>query len=202
MKKSLITFLLFLFLTVNAFAGSTQTNVSGSNTAIEGGYTGGATTYESGSSSTSTTNNTSNSDIKSSPPTASAPSFSSMSQDVCSSGASAGIQTFGVGVSAGKHFRDLNCERIKLSKVLYDFGMKVGAVALLCQDERVFEAMINAGTPCPIDGKIGKDAMALWKKYDHERPDYETYIQRMKKRKVVDIEINKIEADKLELHTR
>ena len=198
MKKSLITFLLFLFLTVNAFAGSTQTNVSGSNTAIEGGYTGGATTYESGSSSTSTTNNTSNSDIKSSPPTASAPSFSSMSQDVCSSGASAGIQTFGVGVSAGKHFRDLNCERIKLSKVLYDFGMKVGAVALLCQDERVFEAMINAGTPCPIDGKIGKEAMLLWKKYDHERPDYDTYIKRMKKRKV----INKKEAAKLELHTR
>ena len=202
MKKSLITFLLFLFLTVNAFAGSTQTNVSGSNTAIEGGYTGGATTYESGSSSTSTTNNTSNSDIKASPPTASAPSFSSMSQDVCSSGASAGIQTFGVGVSAGKHFRDLNCERIKLSKVLYDFGMKVGAVALLCQDERVFEAMINAGTPCPIDGKIGKDAMALWKKYDHERPDYDTYIKRMKEREVVDIKINKEEKEKLELHTR
>ena len=202
MKKSLITFLLFLFLTVNAFAGSTQTNVSGSNTAIEGGYTGSATTYESGRSSTSTTNNTSNSDIKSSPPTASAPSFSSMSQDVCSSGASAGIQTFGVGVSAGKHFRDLNCERIKLSKVLYDFGMKVGAVALLCQDERVFEAMINAGTPCPIDGKIGKDAMALWKKYDHERPDYDTYIQRMKEREVVDIKINKEEAARLELHTR
>ena len=194
MKKSLITFLLFLFLTVNAFAGSTQTNVSGSNTAIEGGYTGGATTYESGSSSTSTTNNTSNSDIKSSPPTASAPSFSSMSQDVCSSGASAGIQTFGVGVSAGKHFRDLNCERIKLSKVLYDFGMKVGAVALLCQDERVFEAMINAGTPCPIDGKIGKDAMALWKKYDFERPDYKAYVKRMEERKKVE--------PKLELHTR
>ena len=202
MKKSLITLLLFLFLTVNVFAGSTQTNVSGSNTAIEGGYTGGATTYESGSSSSSTTNNTSNSDIKSSPPTASAPSFSSMSQDVCSSGASAGIQTFGVGVSAGKHFRDLNCERIKLSKVLYDFGMKVGAVALLCQDERVFEAMINAGTPCPIDGRIGKEAMALWKKYDHERPDYDTYIKRMKEREVVDIKINKEEADKLELHTR
>jgi hypothetical protein len=202
MKKSLITFLLFLFLTVNAFAGSTQTNVSGSNTAIEGGYTGGATTYESGSSSSTTTTNTSNSDIKSSPPTASAPSFSSMSQDVCSSGASAGIQTFGVGVSAGKHFRDLNCERIKLSKVLYDFGMKVGAVALLCQDERVFEAMINAGTPCPIDGRIGKEAMALWKKYDHERPDYDTYIKRMKEREIVDIKINKEEADKLELHTR
>ena len=80
--------------------------------------------------------------------------------------------------------------------------MKVGAVALLCQDERVFEAMINAGTPCPIDGKIGKDAMALWKKYDHERPDYDTYIQRMKEREVVDIKINKEEAARLELHTR
>ena len=200
--KKLLIIILSLFIPTLAFAGSTQTNVSGSNTAIEGGYTGGATTYESGSTSSTTTTNTSNSDIKSSPPTASAPSFSSMSQDVCSSGASAGIQTFGVGVSAGKHFRDLNCERIKLSKVLYDFGMKVGAVALLCQDERVFEAMINAGTPCPIDGRIGKEAMALWKKYDHERPDYDTYIQRMKEREVVDIKINKEEADKLELHTR
>jgi len=200
--KKLLIIILSLFIPTLAFAGSTQTNVSGSNTAIEGGYTGGATTYESGSTSSTTTTNTSNSDIKSSPPTASAPSFSSMSQDVCSSGASAGIQTFGVGVSAGKHFRDLNCERIKLSKVLYDFGMKVGAVALLCQDERVFEAMINAGTPCPIDGKIGKDAMALWKKYDHERPDYDTYIKRMKEREVVDIKINKEEAARLELHTR
>ena len=200
--KKLLIIILSLFIPTLAFAGSTQTNVSGSNTAIEGGYTGGATTYESGSTSTSTTTNTSNSDIKSSPPTASAPSFSSMSQDVCSSGASAGIQTFGVGVSAGKHFRDLNCERIKLSKVLYDFGMKVGAVALLCQDERVFEAMINAGTPCPIDGRIGKEAMALWKKYDHERPDYDTYIKRMKEREVIDIKINKEEKEKLELHTR
>ena len=42
--------------------------------------------------------------------------------------------------------------------------------------------MIQAGTPCPIDGKIGKDALALWSKYDHERPDYKTYVKRMKKR--------------------
>ena len=184
--KTLLTIILILLLPTLAFAGSTQTNVSGSNTAIEGGYTGGATTYESGSSSASTTNNTSNSDIKSSPPTASAPSFSAMSQDVCSSGASVGVQTFGLGVSGGKHFRDENCERIKLSKVLFDFGMKVGAVALLCQDERVFEAMIQAGTPCPIDGKIGKEALKLWKKYEFERPDYNAYVKRMKKREKID----------------
>ena len=80
--------------------------------------------------------------------------------------------------------------------------MKVASIALLCQDERVFEAMIQAGTPCPIDGKIGKEALALWSKYDHERPDYETYIKRMKKRQVIDLEINKKESKQLELHTR
>ena len=182
---------IFLFLTLlicsnKAIAGSTQSNVSGSNTAIEGGYTGGATTYESGSTNTSTTSNSTSSNIRSAPPTANAPSFSAQSQDVCATGMSAGIQTFGIGVSGGKSFRDMNCERIKLSKVLYDFGMKVGAVAILCQDERVFEAMINAGTPCPIDGKIGKDALALWKKYDFERPDYKAYVKRMKKREEVE----------------
>ena len=107
-----------------------------------------------------------------------------------------------MGVSGGKSFRDLNCERIKLAKVLNDFGMKVASIALLCQDERVFEALIQAGTPCPIDGNIGKEALALWSKYDHERPDYETYIKRMKKRQVIDLEINKIESKELELHTR
>ena len=170
-----------------SYSDSTQSNVSGSNTAIEGGYTSTATTnYATGSSSNSTTNSTSNSNIKSAPPSANAPSFSAQSQDVCATGASVGMQTFGFGVSGGKTFRDMNCERIKLAKVLYDFGMKVGSVALLCQDERVFEAMINAGTPCPIDGKIGKDAMAIWIKYDFERPDYKTYVKRMEKREVID----------------
>ena len=173
-----------------AHSGSTQTNTSGSNTAIEGGYTSTATTtYESGSTSTSTTTNTTNSDIKSSPPSASAPSYNSMTQDVCAVGVSGGIQTFGVGVSGGKHVIDKNCERLKLARILNDFGMKVAAVAILCQDERVFESMIQAGTPCPIDGKIGKDALALWTKYEHERPDYDVYVKRMKKREKKNKEI-------------
>jgi len=181
-----------------AYSGSTQTNTTGSNTAIEGGYTGGATTYESGSTSTATTNSTTTSNMKSAPYTANAPSFSAQSQDVCATGASVGMQTFGLGISGGKTFRDMNCERIKLAKVLYDFGMKVGSVALLCQDERVFEAMINAGTPCPIDGQIGKNAMAIWQKYDFERPDYKTYVKRMKKRDKIDQSIQIIELKKIE----
>ena len=191
---STLLFLILLVCSTSAYAGSTQTNVSGSNTAIEGGYTGGATTYESGSSSSSTTNNTSKSDIRSAPPSAGAPSYNSMTQDVCAVGASAGLQTFGIGVSGGKHFIDKNCERLKLARILNDFGMKVAAVAILCQDERVFESMIQAGTPCPIDGRIGKQAMKLWEKYDFERPDYKSYIKRMKKREEVIIPP--------ELHTR
>ena len=184
--KYLILILILLVYPIKAIAGSTQSNVSGSNTAIEGNYTGGSTTYESGSESTSTTTNTTNSDIRSAPPTAGAPSYNSMTQDVCAVGASAGLQTFGVGISGGKHFIDKNCERLKLARILNDFGMKVAAVALLCQDERVFESMIQAGTPCPIDGKIGKRAQALWNKFDFERPDYKAYVKRMEKRKEVE----------------
>ncbi len=195
---STLLMLTLLMCSTSAYAGSTQTNVSGSNTAIEGGYTSeSTTTYQSGSESTSTTNNTTNSDIRSSPPSAGAPSYNSMTQDVCAVGASAGLQTFGVGISGGKHFIDKNCERLKLARILNDFGMKVAAVAILCQDERVFESMIQAGTPCPIDGKIGKEALALWTKYDFERPDYKSYISRMKEREKVEPKLAEPE-----LHTR
>ena len=199
----IVLFCLLALFVKPAYPDSTQTNTSGSNTAIEGGYTSTSTTnFATGSSSNTTSNSTNTSNVKSAPPTASAPSFSAQSQDVCATGVSVGIQTFGTGFSGGKTNRDMNCERIKLAKVLYDFGMKVGSVALLCQDERVFEAMINAGTPCPIDGKIGKDALAIWNKYDHERPDYETYVKRIKKREKIDKKINKVESKKLELHTK
>jgi hypothetical protein len=196
MKNPLIIILLLLLTSV-AYAGSTQTNTSGSNTAIEGGYTSTATTtYQSGSSSNSTTTNNSTSNVRSAPPSAGAPSYNSMTQDVCAVGVSVGVQTFGLGVSGGKHTIDKNCERLKLARILNDFGMKVAAVAILCQDERVFESMIQAGTPCPIDGKIGKEAEALWSKYDHERPDYKTYVKRMDDRQKIDEEEAKLKAEK------
>ena len=196
MRNPLIIILLLLLTSV-AYAGSTQTNTSGSNTAIEGGYTSTATTtYQSGSSSNSTTTNNSTSNVKSAPPSAGAPSYNSMTQDVCAVGVSVGVQTFGLGVSGGKHTIDKNCERLKLARILNDFGMKVAAVAILCQDERVFESMIQAGTPCPIDGKIGKEAEALWSKYDHERPDYKTYVKRMDDRQKIDEEEAKLKAEK------
>ena len=186
-----------------AFADTTQNNTSGSNTNISGGYTSSATnTYQSGSSNNTTTTNNSTSNIKSAPPTAAAPNVTNSGSDVCLAGASAGIQTFGVGVSGGKSFRDKNCERIKLSRELNTLGMKVAAVAILCQDERVFFAMEQAGTPCPFEGKIGKEAKAAWQKYDKLRPDYDQYVQNLKiiekKNKEEEKQITK-ELDKMDI---
>jgi len=162
---------------------NSQTNTSGSNTTISGGYSQeSTTTYESGSSSTTSTTNTTNAYSGDSRVvnSASAPSMSAMSQDLCVVGISGGITKFGIGISGGTYRTDENCERIKLSKVLNDLGMKVAAVSILCQDERVFHAMIQSGTPCPYNGKIGKEALKEWKKYDKLRPDYEQYTADLK----------------------
>ena len=113
---------------------------------------------------TTTSNTTSESTIKSPPPTAVAPAVTSINNDVCAVVASGAVQTQIFGISMGGTFRDMNCERIKLAKNLFDMGMKVAAVATLCQDERVFAAMMAAGTPCPVDGKIGAQAKEEWEK--------------------------------------
>ena len=110
---------------------------------------------------------------------ASAPSMSAYSQDLCIVGISGGISTIGLGISGGTYVTDENCERIKLSLTLSDLGMKVAAVSILCQDERVFYAMEQSGTPCPFEGKIGKAASDQWKKYDKLRPDFVQYTDRL-----------------------
>jgi hypothetical protein len=116
------------------------------------------------STSRSTTNSTSETTIKSPPPTAVAPAITTINNDVCAVAASGAVQTQILGISMGGTMRDMNCERIKLAKNLFDMGMKVAAVATLCQDERVFASMLAAGTPCPVEGKIGESAKEEWKK--------------------------------------
>jgi len=175
---------------------NTQTNESGSNTNITGGYESTTTTtYEDGATNTTTsTSTTSSSSTGSDIPvnSANSPSYSSMSQDVCSMGVSGSVSTLGFGASLGKHIRDLNCERIKLSKVLYDYGMKVAAVSILCQDSRVHAAMAMSGTPCPWNGKIGKDAQEMWDRYPELRPDYEDYLIKAEAIAKIDAELAEI----------
>jgi hypothetical protein len=198
LRNSLIILLILLATTALGDSNNdnnAQTNSSGSNTQITGGYTSTTTNNNDGQTNTTTNTTTNNSTTNGSDipvNSANAPSYSAMSQDVCSMGVSGSVSTLGFGLSGGKHVRDLNCERIKLSKVLYDYGMKVAAVSILCQDERVFFAMEMAGTPCPFEGKIGKEALDQWNKYDIERPDYESYISKLEIRSRIDAELAEI----------
>jgi len=109
---------------------------------------------------------------KAPPASAIAPSIMSYSQDLCTVGRSGAFQGQVFGLSAGRTVRDENCERLKLGKYLYDMGMKVAAVAIMCQDVRVFSAMYMAGTPCPYEGKIGEEARVAWAANPKDRPDY------------------------------
>ena len=110
--------------------------------------------------------------IKTAPPSAVAPSIMSYSQDLCTTGASSAVQTQFFGISSGRSVRDENCERLKNSKALYDMGMKVAAVALLCQNEKIFRAMEQSGSPCPYKGKIGAEAQKAWDENPEDRPDW------------------------------
>ena len=115
-------------------------------------------------------------------------------------GVSGSITTGIVGFSGGKHFTDENCERIKLAKVLQDFGMKVASVAVLCQDKRVHAAMESAGTPCPYQGLIGPKAQEMWDKYPEMRPDYKEWLAKNEIIAKVDgriAEENRVEAERI-----
>jgi|TARA_R110000772_G_scaffold39811_1_gene93330 hypothetical protein len=172
------------------------TNTSGSNTAITGGYNSEATTnYNSGSSSNNTTNNETNNNSYTGDtrvvPSANAAAIGNMNQNVCTISVAGGVQKFGLGVSIATHKRDLNCERMLLAKTLHLMNMKVAAISLLCADARVFEAMAQSGTWCPINGKIGTEAQEEWLKYGKLRPDYETYVAALRITEQIDNEILK-----------
>jgi hypothetical protein len=144
---------------------STVTNNQTVNATNVNRSTSDSTSYN----STDSTQNISQ-HLYSPPPSAIAPSMMSYSQDLCTTGMSGAVQTQILGLSAGKTVRDQNCERLKLSKTLFDMGMRVASVSLLCQDIRVFEAMAEAGTPCPYQGQIGDKAKAAWEANPNKKP--------------------------------
>lgn len=174
MKKKAILVLLFIIIllgieqsiadvTSSGSTTNTQSNNAGSNTAITGGYES-ATTYQSGSSSNSTTNNETNNSTnqKTAVNGASAPSMSVYGQDSCVIPLAAGITVIGFSGTFGSYYVDPQCERRKGVAVLAKLGMKVAAISLMCQDKKVWQAMMDAGTPCPIDGLIGDRAKERW----------------------------------------
>ena len=95
-------------------------------------------------------------------PTANAPSIVINNSDVCKSAYSAGVQTQILGIAS---------------------GITVTAVAALCQDARIFDAMIMAGTPCPYRGKIGKEAQIGWEENPQDIPSGSRLMDDLKKKK-------------------
>lgn len=126
---------------------------------------------ESTTDSTVTTYSDSTTTVKSPPPSAISPSINSSNSDLCTVGVSGAVQTQILGISGGSTVRDMNCEKLKNAKTLYDMGMKVAAVSVMCQDPRIFDAMMNAGTPCPFDGMIGIQAKEAWQNNPELQPN-------------------------------
>ena len=163
-----------IFLPSEVWSVDTVTNTTASNTVSSSSNTVSSssnTVSNTTASNTVSSNTTGNTVIDKAPSTASAPSIVVNNSDVCVTGLSSAVQTSVFGAAVGTTVRDKNCERLKLARSLYGMGLKVAGVSLLCQDVRVFDAMIAAGTPCPYEGKIGDAAKVAWMAAPEESPE-------------------------------
>ena len=147
-----------------------QTNASGSNTSISGGYSQETTNnYTGGQTNTTTNSTTNNSNQETAVNSATAPAMSVYGQDSCVIPLSIGMTVIGFSTSMGTYYHDMECERRNKAKLLNGLGMKVAAISLMCQDKSVWKSMMDAGTPCPIDGLIGEQAKQRWDELGNEK---------------------------------
>lgn len=105
------------------------------------------------------------------------PSYMSNGIETCLQGVGSSVQTVLLGWSNGKYKSDPDCNRRRDALTLNQLGMKVSAVSRLCESVKVFRAMLNSGTPCPIlsGGKlvVGRKALMVLKtKPETYIPDY------------------------------
>ena len=110
--------------------------------------------------------------VYSPPPSAISPNVGGTNSDLCTISSSGAMGTQIFSLSLGATYTEQNCLRLKNAKTLYDFGMKVAAVSLLCADPsgEIHRAMAMAGTPCPYMGKIGAEATAAWEVHTEDIP--------------------------------
>lgn len=110
--------------------------------------------------------------IKSPPPSAISPTINTSNSDLCTVGVAGAVQTQILGISAGKTFTEPNCLLLKKAKVMFDMGMKVSAVSIMCTDKTIWQSMKDAGTPCPIDGLVGAAALQKWEATPERWPNH------------------------------
>lgn len=157
MKKAIKPLLVSFFIMHTGLAFAEDPPLTGAGTLDD------PITTHSTTDSTVTTQGNMTTTIRQPPPSAISPQFSAGSNsDLCTIGVAGAVQTQILGISAGTTFTEDNCIRLKNAKTLYDMGMKVAAVYVMCQDQKVFDAMMHAGTPCPYNGTIGPAAKLGW----------------------------------------
>lgn len=96
-----------------------------------------------------------------------APTYMSNGVETCLQGSGSSLQTGIVGYTKGGYVVDEECNRRRDAKTLSDLGMKVAAIARMCEDDKVWRSMFLSGTPCPIQQQgrlvVGKRAFLLMK---------------------------------------
>jgi hypothetical protein len=130
--------------------------------------------------------------------TANAPGININQNDSCGTANSIAIQSQILGIARGKAIIDLNCERIKLARVLGQSGLRVASVSVLCGDPsgRVFDAMWRAGTTCPFgslldQGLIGEEAKVMWIKNSGMIPEGSHFKKMIEQEKLAEAEKKK-----------
>ena len=131
-------------------------------------------------------------DMPVSPPSVPSMGSSGAYSDICVVARAGGVSGGFIGISAGIQVVDKNCQMIKLSRALAQLGMKVSATAMLCRDPRVFESMIAAGSPCPVNGLIGDKAIAEYRK--RGILDEQNNVIKNPSRKLVKFDVDKSES--------
>ena len=169
MGKTNLVFLLLVSNIVFAQESNTQTgdlNTNTQNSTVSSNNTTNSKTYNgAGASGMPVTSTIS-------------PSLMSSGNDSCLRSTVGGVQLAIIGVSAGKYYQDLECNRRKDAKTLRELGMSVASVSLMCQKLQVWMAMFVAGTPCPVLANskliVGKNAYLVMRKNPQFYiPDYD-----------------------------
>lgn len=163
--------LLLLLIPVVCFAQNTQTGDLNTATIDS--------TVDSNNVSESVTNNYNGAGSSGGIPANSAisPSYMVSGSESCVMSASGSVQSALVGISAGRFFTDEGCTLRRNARILFDLGMTVAAVSMLCSDDDIWLAMFLAGTPCPLTlrGKlvVGRNNYLLLKQNPELIPNYQ-----------------------------
>ncbi|MDP9601082.1 UNVERIFIED_ORG: hypothetical protein J2W38_000852 [Variovorax paradoxus] len=134
----------------NQSSSSATTSAQGNNQAVNFNTTNPSTVTQNVNSSGATTSTI---DYRGSYTIKNVPSVNgpnlTTSNDTCMGSTSASANGAGVGLSFGTTWTDEHCKRLKMSRELWNKGMKAASLAMDCMDPAAMAALEMTGTKCP-----------------------------------------------------